>query len=143
MPFLALVALLLALHAPRGHAHSDEYFDARPTAHGGRMRMAGPLHLELVISDGRVRVYVTDHLDQPQASSGGTAVLRLPARDLRLTLDAGDANQFSAAAPPDVKGDEEAVLFVKLPGMDTQSAHYKARAAPAAPGAEAEHAHHH
>jgi hypothetical protein len=93
------------------------------------MRMAGPLHLELVMNAGRIVVYVTDHLERAQASAGGEAALRFPAQNLRVPLTASGDNTFSAPLPAGVTADSEAVLFVKLHGIEAQSARFNARAA--------------
>ena len=91
---LALLALAVAMTLTAPHsaahsdAHSDAHFDAQPAPHGGRMRMAGPLHLELVMSAGRIVVYVTDHLERAQASAGGEAALRFPEQGVRVPLTA-------------------------------------------------------
>lgn len=130
---LALLALAVAmtLTAPHSAAHSDAHFDAQPAPHGGRMRMAGPLHLELVISAGRIVVYVTDHLERAQASADGEAALRFPEQGVRVPLTASGDNTFSAPLPAGVAAESEAVLFVKLKDIEAQSARFNARAAAA------------
>lgn len=108
------------------------------------MRMAGPLHLELgEIDAGRVLVYVTNHLDEPQASAGGEAAGRFPAHHVRVTLAADGDNRFSAAAPAALAVDSEAVVFVKPPGIDAQSAQFKTRSATRDAAAADGHAGHH
>ena len=107
------------------------------------MRMAGRLHLDLVIHDGRVLVYVTNHLDEPQTSAGGEAAVRFPAQDVRVTLAADGDNRFSAAAPAALAADSEAVVFVKLPGLDAQSAQFKTPTAARDAGGGDAHAGHH
>ncbi len=47
------------------HAHDDAYFDTHPTPNGGQMRMAGPFHLELLMGEESMTVYVTDHAGTP------------------------------------------------------------------------------
>lgn len=72
----ALIALTLAAPAL---AHDDASLDARESPHGGQVRMAGPYHYELVVGEGILRVYLTDHADQPVSSqgvSGNAVVLR-------------------------------------------------------------------
>ena len=70
-----VLSLAIGLAAPHSYAHSDAHFDAQAAPHGGRMRMAGPVH------------------------------------------------------------------FVKLPGIEAQSARFKARAAASAAPSAAAHAH--
>lgn len=135
-----LVALLLAaLGAPVARAHSDAWFDTRPSAHGGQTRMAGPIHIELVRGADALVLYITDHADQPQASAGGEAALRFPDQDLRVTLAPAGDNRFSASWPAGVPRDAVAVAFVRLAGQEAQGARFApAQTAPPA----ADHAGH-
>ncbi|MEN9727100.1 MAG: hypothetical protein RL434_1466, partial [Pseudomonadota bacterium] len=48
---LSGLLLALALWGAQVMAHSDEYFDSKPAPHGGRLRMAGPLHLEVLATE--------------------------------------------------------------------------------------------
>jgi hypothetical protein len=70
----ALITLTLAAPAL---AHDDASLDARESPHGGQVRMTGPYHYELVVGEGVLQVYLTDHADQPLSSQGvsGTAVV--------------------------------------------------------------------
>lgn len=117
-----LCALLLADSSV--FAHSDEYFDSRPSAHGGQTRMAGPIHLELVAGAQAVTVYITDHADRPQPTAGGKAVLRVPARKLRLDLAPSGENAFSAPLAAALPTDTEIVVFVRLAGAEAQAARF-------------------
>lgn len=135
------LSLAIGLTTPRSYAHSDAHFDAQAAPHGGRMRMAGPVHLELVVAAGRIVLYVTDHAEQPQASRDGEAAVRFPEQGVRVALTADGDNSFSAPAPPGIAVGGEAIVFVRLPGIEAQAARFKARsAAPTAPTA-ASHAH--
>ena len=136
-----VLALAIGLTAPHSYAHSDAHFDAQAAPHGGRMRMAGPVHLELVVEAGRIVLYVTDHAEQPQASRDGEAALRFPAQGLRVALTASGDNTFSAPAPAGIAASGEALVFVKLPGIEAQSARFKARAAASAAPSATAHAH--
>jgi hypothetical protein len=70
----ALIAVSLAAPVL---AHDDATLDARESPHGGQVRMTGPYHYELVVGEGVLRVYLTDHADQPVSSQGvnGNAVV--------------------------------------------------------------------
>jgi len=137
-----LSAMVIGFKATPATAHSDAHFDAKASPHGGRMRMAGPLHLELVRADGRIVLYVTNHLEQPQSTAGGEAVVRFPEQGLRVELKPAGDNTFSASLAPGVSGESEAVVFVKLASGEGQSAHFDARPAAAAGPADTAHAHH-
>lgn len=124
-------------------AHSDEYFDARPAPHGGQIRMAGPLHLELCREARQVVVYVTDHLEQPLPTSGGHAMLRIAGSAQPLALPAAGENRFAATPAAPLAVDSELVLFVEMPGQPAQSARYGKPSTPAAAAPETSHAGHH
>lgn len=73
----SLAALLaLALSVP-ALAHDDATLDTLPSPHGGQLRMAGPYHFELVVGEGQLQVYLSDHADTPVSSQGvsGNAVV--------------------------------------------------------------------
>ena len=75
---MIFLATIVSVMAPVSvWAHSDEYFDTRPSPHGGQVRMSGPYHFELTMSEKTIVVYVTDHADKPIATSGATAKLEI------------------------------------------------------------------
>ncbi|MGE0387256.1 MAG: hypothetical protein AB7Q97_21230 [Gammaproteobacteria bacterium] len=140
--------MLLVLCLPRAFAHSDEYFDSRPSAHGGQTRMAGPVHIELVRGTDELTLYVTDHADRPQITAGGQAALRFPAQDVRVDLKPDGENRFTAPWPAGVPRDAVAVAFVRLADAAAQSATFDpaaiahrdhARTEPVGAGAHAGH----
>jgi hypothetical protein len=71
-PWLVLAGVLWTHGAPLAQAHSDEHFEKQGGAHGGQMRMAGPYHLELVVGERELALYVTDHGDAPVDTTGGS-----------------------------------------------------------------------
>lgn len=78
--FLALVLCLLSglLMAPfTAQAHTDEYLDTMGGVHGGMLRMSGAYHLELVVNEGTVTVWVMDHGNAPQSTAGARGQLML------------------------------------------------------------------
>lgn len=104
-----LLAALLALSlAAPVLAHDDATLDAMATPHGGQMRMAGPYHYELLVGAGQLRVYLTDHGDQPVPSQGvsGNAVVLSGAKSTVALAPAG-ANLLQGtgefALTPDMK----------------------------------------
>ncbi len=77
---LARMLLLMSglLLAPLvAQAHTDEILDAMGGTHGGMLRMSGPYHLELVVDEGSVTVWVMDHGNAPQATAGARGQLLL------------------------------------------------------------------
>ena len=69
---LLKTTLLLATLVMTGHAfaHSDEYLDSQPTPHGGQIRMTENYHLEMLIKDKEITVYVMNHSNEAQPSDG-------------------------------------------------------------------------
>ena len=79
---IGLTGLLsLAAYGP-SLAHDDAYLDTLTAPHGGQIRMAGALHLELVVhkdgAEGKERpieIYVTDHAGTKQATAGASGTV--------------------------------------------------------------------
>lgn len=129
----ALIGLMsLMAHAP-SWAHDDAYLDSLQAPHGGQIRMAGTLHLELVVhkdgSDAKPRpieLYVTDHAGAKQATAGASATVTLLSgknKASAMLKPAGDnkfTGQASYASTPDLK----AIVSVTMPGEDAQQARF-------------------
>ena len=152
-----LLGAALALSLP-AWAHTDEYLDTIAAPHGGQLRMAGPYHLELVARDKELVLYVTDHGDNPLSTDGGMgkATLQLGKTKARTTvkLEPAGENQFKGSGEFTLKPESVIVVFVKLPGQESQSARFtplKPKAKPAAakkpraskPAADSHSGHHH
>ena len=67
-----LFSAVLASMSLLASAHTEEFFDSRPSPHGGQMRMTGPYHLELVSRDNELLVYLMDHADSELSVNGGS-----------------------------------------------------------------------
>ncbi len=126
-------ALLCALAMPLAHAHDDATLDSMQTPHGGQVRMAGPLHLELVldkhgseVKERAVTLYLSDHADQAVPAKGATgSITLLMGKDkVSAPLKAEGDNRLAArlryAAVPGIK----AVVTVTLPGQQAQQARF-------------------
>lgn len=81
-----LLAVCLGGLTPFAGAHTDEHLDQVKTPHQGQLRMAGAYHLELVVNDNALLVYVTDHGDQPLESKGLTATAVVLSGKDRVTV---------------------------------------------------------
>jgi len=143
-PLAALLAVSLSLPVL---AHDDATLDAMATPHGGQMRMAGPYHYELVTAPGELRVYLTDHGDQPVPSKGvsGNAVVLSGAKATVPLVPAGD-NLLQGRGDFAVAPDMKVVVSLAFPDGSTWQARFtrgaKASGAPVAPAA-AHHDHKH
>lgn len=76
-PLLLLFCFTLASLPTTLLAHSNEYLETITGVHGGKLRMAEQYHFEMVLSNGEVRMWVTDHGDTPQSTAGATGNVKL------------------------------------------------------------------
>jgi hypothetical protein len=107
--------LALLLCAGVAQAHDNSYFDSNPTPHGGQVRMAGAYHVEAVVEDGKLVLYVTDHGDQPQATAGwqGRATVLSGAEVARLPLSAAGDNRLTSAGGANFGADTRMVVVLR------------------------------
>lgn len=126
-------SLLAALASPLAHAHSDAYLDTLKAPHGGQTRMAGALHLELVldkegtdVKERPIVVYVSDHAEQPQASTGatGSVTLLMGKTKVSVPLKADGDNRLTAKAKYASLPGIKAIVTVTLPGQESQQARF-------------------
>ncbi len=117
---------LIGLVSARVFAHSDEYFDRNPSPHGGQVRMAGPYHFELVVGEGELVIYVTDHADQPidTAGANGSARVASKAGKQEIALTPAGGNVLKASAVVERAADLKVDLTVTMPGKSAQKARF-------------------
>jgi hypothetical protein len=129
-------------------AHTDEQLDTIPSPHGGQVRAAGPYHLELVVKDGELVLYVTDHAGQEIKTDGGEGKARVQQNKtggkITVELEPSQQNMFTGRGEIQVNPETVIVVFVKLPEQEA----YAARFTPLKPksvgvGKEAGEDHHH
>jgi len=82
-------------------AHSNEYLETLTGTHGGKLRMAEQYHFEMVLANGELRLWVTDHGDNPQATAGATGNVKLvtEAGIITVNLTPGGANLLLGKNP--------------------------------------------
>ncbi len=114
-----LFAALLGI-AAIASGHTDEWFDTHPTPHGGQVRMSGPYHLELLLRDGEMLVYVTDHGDNKIATADFTARATVLAggTQKRVALAPAGDNKLSAIGVPFTLGMKLVVSVRPKPGEE-------------------------
>jgi len=85
--FTYIIFMLGLLLTVNSMAHTDEYLDTQ-ARHGGQVRMVGAYHLELVVGEKILTVYVTDHVGNPITTKNitGNATIML-AEQTKITLD--------------------------------------------------------
>lgn len=131
--FLAAAAVLLAFSAPAAFAHDDAYLATQKAPNGGRLRVAGPYHYELVTdrsapeAAGRaILVYVTDHAGAPVATQGAQGVAHVLAgkegASVPLAPDGG--NRMKGLAPRPLTGDAKVVVSITIPGSQPAQARF-------------------
>ena len=132
-----LTGLLLAFALSGAHAHSDEFMAKMVAPHGGTIRMAGAVHLELVRGDSP-SVYVTDHASREQDTAGAHGTLRIESAEgtREVPLEPAGGNVLRAAAGEKLDADTPVVVFVQLKGAQAETARFLPKPA------KAEHAGH-
>lgn len=120
------------------YAHSDAFFDANPSPHGGQIRMAGAYHFELLVAESALTVYVTDHADQPIATAGATAVAVVSGKNNKIEVKfqpAGD-NLLKGEGKFELDSAMRVKLTVTMSGAKPEIAKFrpvKAKMTPAKP----------
>ena len=122
----SLLTLALVVIASAVLAHTDEYFDRIDTPHGGQIRMAGPYHLELVVGDSELTVYVTDHGDNPIGTTGGSAKAIITSGKKRyvVVLSAAGGNVLKGNGEFKLGKSNTISLMVTLPDQEPQRAKF-------------------
>lgn len=114
-------------------AHDDAYLDTVKAPHGGQLRMAGPLHLELVLSkepleakNKPIAVYVTDHAGNKQSTTGasGTITILYGKTKVSAPLTPDGDNQLHAQAVYASTPDLKAIVSVTMPKHEAQQARF-------------------
>ncbi|WP_290673822.1 hypothetical protein [Aquabacterium sp.] len=130
----ALTASLVGMLASApAWAHDDAYLDTVKAPHGGQLRMAGPVHLELVLvktpleaRDKAIAVYVTDHAGKPQTTAGasGTITILSGKTKVSVALKPDGDNKLSAQATYASTPDLKAIVSVTMAGQPAQQARF-------------------
>jgi len=129
----AVFAVAITFAAPPAFAHEDAYLDTQKAPNGGQLRMAGPLHYELVTQknaaasvDSPVVVYVTDHAGTPLSTKGATGTATILAGKTRSTASLapdGD-NRMKGLARYVHAPDLKVVVSIILPGAAPEQARF-------------------
>jgi len=123
----AMIAAPLIIFQPVW-AHTDEQLDTIPSPHGGQVRAAGPYHLELVVKDRELVLYVTDHVGQEIKTDGGEGKARVQqdktGGNIIVELEPSQQNMFTGSGEIQVNPETVIVVFVKLPEQDAYAARF-------------------
>ena len=104
----------LLLMAGQAMAHTDEFLDTQPAPHGGQIRMTDTYHLELVLKDKDLTVYVMNHANEPQPSAGmvATATILSDGKKTDVKLEPVEDNQLRGSGDFVTKPDMKVMLTV-------------------------------
>ena len=129
---LFTVFLLMAGYAM---AHTDEFLDTQKSPHGGQVRMTDTHHLELVIKDKDITVYVMNHGNEAQPSVGMTATATVLSGETKVEvkLEPAEENLLKGSGDFNISDDMKVLLSVTPAPMTARFAPFqKAEATPAA-----------
>jgi hypothetical protein len=102
-------ALLLAA-APISFAHAPKIGE-----HGGPQADAGSIHVEVVVKDMTLDVYLNDHSAKPVASAGFKGVAIFKAADgkpVRIPLAPANDNKLTGVAPSPLPAELEGAVQI-------------------------------
>lgn len=89
---LTTVSIIALLFSFNSLAHTDEFLDKQKSPHGGQLRMVGKYHLELVVTEKSLTVYVTDHAGTALPTKNGTGNAIVLANKVKTTVELKPAN---------------------------------------------------
>lgn len=123
-----LVLGLMLIWSGPVDAHKAKRDEAVKALHGGQALAAGPYHLELVATDGELRLYVTDHSDQAIPTEGAKAKATIQhgyeKANLQVELEPSGDNTLKGSGDFTVAPDTGIMIFLKLPDQDAQAARF-------------------
>jgi hypothetical protein len=109
-------------------AHTDEQLDTISSPHGGQVRAAGPYHLELVVKDRELVLYVTDHADNEIKTIGGEGKANIQqdkiGSKITVKLEPSQNNLFMGSGEFQINPETVIVVFVKLLEQDAYAARF-------------------
>ncbi|MEO6112786.1 MAG: hypothetical protein ABIQ24_13335 [Nitrospiraceae bacterium] len=109
-------------------AHTDEQLDTISSPHGGQVRAAGPYHLELVVKDRELVLYVTDHADNEIKTIGGEGKSNIQqdktGSKITVKLEPSQQNIFTGSGEFQINPETVIVVFVKLPEQEAYAARF-------------------
>jgi hypothetical protein len=109
-------------------AHTEEFFDSRQSPHGGQMRMTGPYHLELIVKDNEIGVYVMDHADKELSVNGGSGKATIQngktKTKISVKLEQAGDNLLKGSGNFSITPETVITVFVELPEQQVYAASF-------------------
>lgn len=120
-PGSILFAALIVLAAP-AYAHAPKV-----GVNGGPQTNAGAFHMEMVVKDKTLAVFLRDHGDKAVATEGfsGTAILVIEGKSERISLAPGGDNRLSGTSTVPLPAEPIGVVRVTLPSGGTVQGQFK------------------
>ncbi len=120
------VAAWCAVSPNAAFAHSEEDMAKMVGDHGGSVRAAGNYHVELVVKDGQLRVWLTDHGNVARATekATGAATVTIGEKRINVPLKPAAKNEMSGNNPEIKHGAMRVLVNVILPGEDPLQARF-------------------
>jgi hypothetical protein len=114
-----LFAAVALLFSGLAASHDDNWLDQQKAPHGGQLRMAAQYHLELVLTDKGMDVYLTDHAFAEQKADGATASVTVLAnkKTSQLKLIAAGGNKLSGTGSYERSDDMQVLVVLNVPGQ--------------------------
>jgi hypothetical protein len=117
---IAALASTLLLIVPAG-AHEVE-----KGPNGGRVVEAGPHHVELVVKENAVNVFVTDSSEKPVSINGfkGVAIFTISGKAQRITLEPKEGIRLSGTSSVGLPAEPAGVVQITAPDGKTAQARF-------------------
>ena len=122
-----LTAILFSMSlAAFAWAHDDATLDKMETPHGGQLRMAGPYHYELVVTEGKLALYLSDHAGNNISSDGvsGSALLLSSGGKTKIDLQPAGDNLLTGSGEFSFTQDLKAVVSLTFPDKSVWQAKF-------------------
>jgi hypothetical protein len=89
--------------------------------HGGHQVDAGKMHVELLVKDATIDVYLADELAKPVDASGykGLAILIVGGKAARIPLAPAGSDKLTGTAPAEFKGEPKGAVQITSPSGAT------------------------
>lgn len=119
--------MLMVVMSGAAWAHSDEHLDTQKSPHGGQVRMSGAYHLELVLKDNEVTVYLSDHggADVSSADASGVAIVHSGKDKVTVKLTPSGANELRGHGSFILDPKMTVMVKLKLHGKDHAEAKFE------------------
>jgi hypothetical protein len=116
----AVVGVLLAVGSSAAH-------EVKAGPHGGRVVEAGDHHVELVMKNNMVDVFLTDHNDKAVPASGykGIVIVAIDGKSQRIVLAPVDSTRLSGQAAGAMPAQPKGVVQITQPNGKTVQAKFE------------------